>query len=151
MNYPVWEIPYLGGASLIALIATAHVVLAHLAVGGSLFLVLMERKAIRERDPRILAYLRQHARLFFFITLVPGALTGVGIWFSIGLVSPWATSSLIHIFVWAWATEWALFLLEIVAALIYYYGWDRLSQPTSVWVGSISSRHGGASRSSTAF
>jgi len=137
MNYPVWEIPYLGGASLIALIATAHVVLAHLAVGGSLFLVLMERKATRDRDPRILAYLRQHARLFFFITLVPGALSGVGIWFSIGLVSPWATSSLIHIFVWAWATEWALFLLEIVAALIYYYGWDRLSQPIHLRVGWI--------------
>ena len=126
MDYPVWEIPYLGGATLIAFVAIVHVVLAHFAVGGSLYLVLVERKGTRENDPRIFAYLRQHARFFLFTTLVPGAVTGVGIWFTIGLISPWATSSLIHIFVWAWATEWALFLLEITAALVYYYGWDRL-------------------------
>ena len=65
--------------------------------------------------------------------LVPGAVSGVGIWFTIGLISPWATSTLIHVFVWAWATEWALFLLGITAALIYYYRWDHLS-PRAHWI-----------------
>ena len=53
MDYPVWEIPYLGGGLLIAFIAIVHVVLSHLAVGGGLFLVLLEWKAHQEADLRI--------------------------------------------------------------------------------------------------
>ena len=38
MNYPIWELPTIGGGSLIAIIAILHVFIAHLAVGGGLFL-----------------------------------------------------------------------------------------------------------------
>ena len=27
---------------------------------------------------------------------------------------------------WFWAIEWTFFATEIAAALVYYYGWDRL-------------------------
>ena len=60
-------------------------------------------------------------------TLVAGALTGVGIWFVIGLLNPAATELLIHHFVWGWAIEWTFFVLEILAAILYYSGWKRLS------------------------
>jgi mono/diheme cytochrome c family protein len=63
--------------------------------------------------------------------------TGVGIWFTIGLVSPEATSSLIHTFVWGWAIEWVFFFVEIAAALVYAYHWDTLDRQTHLIVGWI--------------
>ena len=52
-----------------------------------------------------------------------GALTGVGIWFVIGLLNPAATEVLIHNFVWGWAIEWTFFLVEIMAASHMTIGW----------------------------
>ena len=135
MNYPVWDIP--GSGLLIAAIAILHVFVSHFAVGGGLFLVLAERKARREQDMPLLDYVRLHSRFFILVTLVLGAITGVGIWFTIGLVHPQATSSLINTFVWGWAIEWTFFVAEIGAAMVYYYGWDRLSPRTHVTVGWI--------------
>jgi mono/diheme cytochrome c family protein len=137
MNYPIWDLPFLGGGILIGTIAILHVFVSHFAVGGGLFLVLTERKAYRENDPELLAYLRTHSTFFILVVLVFGAVSGVGIWWSIGLVSPTATSTLIHVFVWVWAMEWVAFFTEIAAAFIYYYGWDRLSRRAHLAVGWI--------------
>ncbi len=137
MNYPVWEIPQLGGGMLIGMVAIFHVFISHFAVGGGLFLVLTERKAYRERNDVLLAYVKSHSKFFALLTLVFGALSGVGIWFSIGLVSPPGTSALIHLFVWGWAAEWVFFLVEITAALLYYTTWDRLDRRTHEAIGWI--------------
>jgi len=134
MNYPLWQIGIPGGL-LIALIAVVHVFISHFAVGGGAYLVLLERKANRDNDYPLLKYVRKHSKFFALVTLVMGAVTGVGIWFTIGLVSPVATSSLIHTFVWGWAIEWVFFFVEIAAALIYAYGWDRLDRATHMAVG----------------
>lgn len=133
MNYPIWDLPAPG--LLIAVVAILHVFVSHFAVGGGLFLVLTEMKARRENDEALLEYLRRHSRFFILLTLVFGAVTGVGIWFTIGLVNPAATSSLINSFVWAWAIEWTFFVTEIAAALVYYYGWNRLTPREHVVVG----------------
>lgn len=135
MNYPIWELPASG--LLIAVVAILHVFVSHFAVGGGLFLVLTERKARRENDAALLDWLRRHSRFFILLTLVFGAVTGVGIWFTIGLVHPAATASLINTFVWGWAIEWAFFLTEIAAAIVYYYGWDRLTPRQHMTVGWI--------------
>jgi mono/diheme cytochrome c family protein len=111
---------------LIALVAVLHVFVSHFAVGGGFFLVWNERLARRQKDAALLDYCRRHSRFFALLTLVFGALSGVGIWFTIGLVSPEATSTLIHTFVWAWAIEWVFFFVEIAAAIIYYKTWDSL-------------------------
>jgi cytochrome bd-type quinol oxidase subunit 1 len=137
MNYPVWEIPQIGGGMMIGLIAILHVFVSHFAVGGGLYLVLAERKAYRENDPAVLEYVKDHSLFFVLVVLVFGAVSGVGIWWSIGLVSPAATSTLLHVFVWAWAIEWVFFAVEIVAAFVYYYGWDRLDRHTHLIVGWI--------------
>ncbi|MEK6572620.1 MAG: cytochrome ubiquinol oxidase subunit I [Bacteroidota bacterium] len=137
MNYPIWDVPVIGGGLLIGFVSILHAFVSHFAIGGSLFLVLTERKAYRENDLRILDYVKLHSRFFLLLTLVFGAITGVGIWFTIGLVHPPATSALIHIFVWAWAIEWVTFLIEISAAFIYYYTWERLDRRTHLIVGWI--------------
>ena len=136
MNYPLWQIGIPGGL-LIACVAVFHVFISHFAVGGGAYLVLLERKANRTNDDALRAYVRRHSHFFALLTLVTGAMTGVGIWFTIGLVSPEATSSLIHTFVWGWAIEWVFFFVEIAAALIYAYGWDRLDRSAHMAVGWI--------------
>ncbi len=135
MNYPLWEVP--GSGLLIAFVAILHVFVSHFAVGGGLFLVLTERKARRENDPELLDYLKRHSRFFILLTLVFGAVSGVGIWFIIGLVHPAATSSLINAFVWGWAIEWTFFVTEIAAAIVYFYGWGKLTAKQHMAVGWI--------------
>jgi cytochrome bd-type quinol oxidase subunit 1 len=127
MNYPFWDVPHIGGAWVIGLIAIFHVMISHFAVGGGLYLVLAERKALREGRKEWLVMLRGHSKFFLVLTGVFGAVSGVGIWFSIGLAHPEATSALIHNFVFAWALEWVFFMIELTTAAVYYYTWGRVS------------------------
>jgi len=136
MNYPVWDVAF-GAGLLIALVAILHVFVSHFAVGGGLFLVLTERRARHRNDAALLGWLKKHTRFFVLVTVVFGAVSGVGIWFTIGLISPTATSNLIHAYVWGWAIEWVFFFLEITAALLYLYGWDKLEPRLHEWYGWI--------------
>ena len=136
MNYPIWRLGFSGGL-LIAVVAVLHVFVSHFAVGGGAFLVLTERKGYREHDEGLLSYVRRYSKFFALLTVVFGAASGVGIWFTIGLVSPEATSSLIHSFVWGWAIEWVFFFVEIAAALIYAYNWETLDRRTHQVIGWI--------------
>ncbi len=135
MNYPVWYLPSTGGGLLIAIIAILHVVISHLAVGGGLFLVLTERKAVKTNNSGLLAYVRSHTWFFLLLTMVFGGVSGVGIWFIIGLVNPAATSTLIHNFVFGWAIEWVFFIGEIVALLIYNNRFDKMDARSHIIVG----------------
>ena len=137
MNYPVWELATFGGGVLVAVIATVHVFVSHFAVGGGLFLVLTEMKAYREKDKRILDYVHGHTKFFLLITMVFGALSGFGIWLVISILSPAATSILIHTFVFGWATEWVFFVVEIASLLIYYYTFNRMDARNHLIVGWI--------------
>ncbi|MBU0968003.1 MAG: cytochrome ubiquinol oxidase subunit I [Proteobacteria bacterium] len=137
MNYPVWQLDFAGGGLLIAVMAILHVYVSHFAVGGGLFLVLTEHKGIRENNPAILAYVQRHTKFFMLLTMVFGSLTGVGIWFTISLLNPAATSVLIHNFVFAWAAEWTLFVAEIVAIFLYYYSFGRISSRQHLIIGWI--------------
>jgi mono/diheme cytochrome c family protein len=136
VNYPVWELE-LGGGLLIALVAITHVFVSHFAVGGGLFLIVTENRAARRGDGAMLAWLRRHTKFFALLTLVFGAVTGVGIWFTIGLVHPAATSALIHTFVFGWAIEWVFFFVEIAAAILYLVTWDRVDRRTHLAFGWI--------------
>jgi mono/diheme cytochrome c family protein len=133
MNYPLWDVAAPG--LLIAAVAIVHVFVSHFAVGGGLLLVVAERKARREGDADLLGFVRRLSQGFVLLTVVFGALTGVGIWFTIGLVQPQATSALVTTFVWVWAIEWTFFAVEIAAALVYVYGWDLLDARRHLAVG----------------
>ena len=137
MNYPIWDVPLIGGGLLIGLVSILHTYVSQFAIGGSLFLVLTERKAYRENDSGMLDYVKRHSKFFLLLTIVFGAITGVGVWFTIGLVHPSATSALIHIFVWGWAIEWVTFFVEVASAFVYYYAWEKLDRRTHMSVGWI--------------
>ena len=137
MHYLWWYVPFLTAPMLIALVSVLHVVVSHYAVGGGLFLAVETQYAYRTNNSHYLAYLKQHTWFFILVTVVYGAITGVGIWWTIGLASPLATETLIHTFVFGWAMEWVFFVLEITAAFVFYYYWGRLDPKTHLTVGWI--------------
>lgn len=135
MEYPIWELTTFGGGFFIALVAVFHVFISHFAVGGGLFLPLFEKMAYNKQSDDLLDYVRKHTKFFLLVTMVFGGMTGVGIWFTISVIAPQATSTLIHTFVFGWATEWVCFLAEIAALLIYYYRWDHMKRRDHLIVG----------------
>jgi mono/diheme cytochrome c family protein len=136
MHYPFWDVG-IGYGILMAAIAIPHVFVSHFAIGGGLYLVVAERAARKTGDAPCLAYLERLSRFFVLLTLVFGALTGVGIWFIIGVLNPAGTEVLIHTFVWGWAIEWTFFVIEILAATLYYYGWRRMTPRDHMLLGWI--------------
>lgn len=136
MIYPFWDVPF-GYGVLMGVIAVLHVFVSHFAIGGGLYLVVTERRAVKAGDTAVLEFLQRLSRVFVLVSLVFGAVSGVGIWFIIGLLNPSATEALIHNFVWGWAIEWTFFVVEIAAAIIYYYTWKRLAPREHMIVGWI--------------
>lgn len=136
MNYPFWDAGVSYGI-LMALVAVIHVFVSHFAIGGGLYLVLAEISARRNNDTERLGFLQRLSKFFVLVTVVFGALTGVGIWFIIGLLNPAGTEVLIHNFVWGWAIEWTFFMIEICAAILYFYGWKTMSARNHLIIGWI--------------
>ncbi len=135
MNYPFWEVQHIGSGWVIGLIAIFHVMISQFALGGGMYLYLAERKALREGRKDWLEILKMHSRFFLILTSVFGTVSGVGIWFAIGLAAPEATSTLIHNFVFGWAIEWVFFIVELSTAAVYYYTWDRIPAKLHLKVG----------------
>lgn len=136
MSYPFWDVD-IGYAWLMATIAVIHVYVSHFAIGGGLYLVLSEIWARKAGNKVRLEFLQRLSKFFVLVSVVFGALTGVGIWFVIGLLNPAATEVLIRQYVWGWATEWTFFIIEIAAAILYYYGWKTMSARNHIIVGWI--------------
>ena len=120
---------------VIAAISIVHVIIAHFAVGAGILNVLTEQRARRTGDSVLLQFVRDNSVFIIYLAFVAGAVTGVGIWFSIGLVAPEATTYLIRLFLWVWAMEWVFFLVELASGYVYYFTWDRISPRAHVFVG----------------
>jgi cytochrome bd-type quinol oxidase subunit 1 len=139
MNYPFWNVPYLGSGWVIGIIAIFHVMISQFAVGGGLYLPMAERKALRMPEGQLradwLKQLASHSKFFLVLTAVFGTVSGVGIWFAIGLTHPEATSTLIHNFVFGWAMEWVFFIVELTTIAVYYSTWDRIDPKLHLTVG----------------
>jgi cytochrome bd-type quinol oxidase subunit 1 len=124
---------------VIGLIAIFHVMISQFAVGGGFYLPLAERKALHMTDPKMrfvwFEQLVKHSKFFLILTGVFGTVSGVGIWFAIGLTHPEATSTLIHNFVFGWAIEWVFFMVELSTAAVYYYTWNRIDEKLHLVVG----------------
>ena len=140
MDYPIWNVAF-GGGVLIGIVAIAHVLVSHFAVGGGLALAYVETRAVRRKDPALRSLAKRTSLMLILVSTVFGAISGVGIWVTIGLVNPAATSALIHNYVWGWAIEWAFFILEVATAIAYYATWDRVRPRTHlllIWLYAIS-------------
>jgi mono/diheme cytochrome c family protein len=126
MDIPVFHLDFLNDRLLIALCAIVHVVINHaMAVGGIPLVALLEWRAWRSGDPDADAAARRIMSVFFVVTTTAGALSGVGIWFSTGLVNPYAIGSLLRVFFWTWFVEWLVFVTEVGLILAYTLTWPR--------------------------
>jgi cytochrome bd ubiquinol oxidase subunit I len=137
MDYPAWIVGGVGPGWIIGLIATFHVLISQFAVGGGIFLPTTEAWARKNNREDVIDFLKDFSRFFLILTNVVGAISGIGIWWAIGLISPQASSSLIRLFSFVWATEWAVFLVEIISLVFYYYGWEKMSPKVHQTIGWI--------------
>lgn len=129
MDYPLW-IPGIGAGVLIGIVAVGHVLVSHFAVGGGIVMAIAETLAVRRGDRALRELARRTSLILILVSTVFGAISGVGIWVTIGLLHPVATSALIHSYVWGWATEWVFFILEVATALAYFFTWDKVRPRT---------------------
>ena len=136
MDYPIWDVA-MGGGVLMGLVAITHVIVSHFAIGGGLVIAVTETLAVRRGDPELRDLAKRSSLMLILVSTVFGAISGVGIWVVAGLIAPATISALIRTYVWGWAIEWVLFIVEIVAALVYYATWDKISKKTHVMVGWI--------------
>jgi cytochrome d ubiquinol oxidase subunit I len=129
VDYPIWNLG-LGGGVLIGIVAIAHVLVSHFAIGGGFAIAVIETIAVKRRNAAWRALAKRSSLMLILVSTVFGAISGVGIWVTIGLVQPAATSALIHNYVWGWAAEWGFFILEVATALLYYATWDKVRPRT---------------------
>jgi mono/diheme cytochrome c family protein len=130
-------ISFLASPLLIAIVAWLHVSVSHFAIGGGFLLYIEEKRALKYGDEEMLDWLKGFSKTFLYITLTFGALTGVAIWFIVGVLSPLSTTYLIMNFAWIWAIEWVFFLLEVFTILLYVGTWDRAEPRLHLRIGLI--------------
>jgi hypothetical protein len=127
MLYAVWDAG-IADNPLIAIASVLHVFVYHLAIGGGLYLVLAETLARRKNDSAHLAGIKRQSRFFALITLIFGAVTGLGLWITGGWLDP---------AIWGRFSVWVSILILIAAAMLYSYGWKRLASTyhlTTGWI-----------------
>lgn len=126
MDVPLFHLDGMGNRMLIAVIAITHVVINHpMAVGAYPLITAMEWLGFRSKDERWDQLAKRITFITFLITSSVGALSGVGIWLSSALVSPFGIGSLLRVFFWNWLFEWGIFISEVVLILAYYLTWDK--------------------------
>ena len=128
----MFHLDWLNNRMLIAIIAILHVIINHgLAVGFMPFVTWLEQRGVSRSGQDKITDLEWDNMVYkimkvaFIITTTVGAMTGVGIWFSVALVSPASIGSLIRVFFWAWFTEWIVFVTEVVLIMIYFLTWKN--------------------------
>lgn len=132
MDFPLFHLDWLNDRFLIALIAILHVFINHgLAVGFIPYITRLEQQGVMNSpadqitNPEWDAMVYKMMKVGFIITTTLGAMTGVGIWLSVSVVSPSSIASLIRVFYWAWFIEWLVFVTEVVLILIYFLTWKN--------------------------
>ncbi len=125
MQFPPFQIPGLGNGMTIALNAVIHVFFSHgFAIGVFGMIAMTEYLGWRRNSPQWTAF--SHDLLKFAAILITGvgAVTGVGIWFTIGTLEPRGTADMLRVFFWPWFLEWIAFTAEVSVLVIYYYTWE---------------------------
>lgn len=135
MDFPMFHLDWLNDRFLIAAVAIIHVMINHgLAVGFIPYVTWLEFKGVQRAGRDQIAdwewdkLIHNKMKVGFIITTTIGAMTGVGIWFTVALVSPSSIGSLIRVFYWAWFTEWIVFVTEVILISIYYLSWESANK-----------------------
>ena len=111
---------------LIAVVGFLHMIAASFAIGGGFLLYLEEKRCRKTGDLITLSFLQKTSEKFLYVTIVFGSVSGVGIWFSITLLSPFSTAYLVNRFLWIFAIEWVFFLLSVFFLLLYVETWHKV-------------------------
>lgn len=119
--YPTWFEPGVGSGWIVGFIATIHVLFSHTSVGAAIFFAWLANHAHRHQKPELLEFIRRYGLFLLVFSYVLGSITGPGIWYATTVASPRGISSLIHSFVWMWATEWVFFVIEVVGVYMLVY------------------------------
>ncbi len=128
--YPTWYEPGIGSGWVVGLIATVHVLFSHTSVGAALFFMALATIAYRQNRPELLDFIKKYGLFLLVFSYILGSITGPGIWYSTTVASPRGISSLIHSFVWKWATEWVFFAIEVVGVYVVVYLVGKVDQKT---------------------
>ena len=123
MKHPLIGAPWPGGESLVAVIWFVFAIAGYFAAGGSVFLVLLERKAQRERNQPLLSFLQDWSRFFLLLTVILGGGSAVGGWIAEGVIQPSFTLASSGFLLWVWGMVWVLAMVQLAAALLYHSGW----------------------------
>ena len=135
MEFPLFQVPYLGNGMTIGIVAVVHVLISHgLAIGAMSMVVLAEYRGFRDQDPDWERFSRNLLLAVIIIITGVGAVTGVGIWVTTSALSPRGIGSLLRVFFWPWFAEWLVFVTELVILLVYYFTWEQ-------WAGAQKRRH----------
>jgi cytochrome bd-type quinol oxidase subunit 1 len=103
MDFPIFHADFLGNRMIIAIIGILHVIINHgLAVGLMPLITAIEHYGHKTNNQKYDNLAHKLLFIAFIITTTVGALTGVGIWLSVGLINPYSIGSLIRVFFWAW-------------------------------------------------
>lgn len=127
--YPLNDYGPLMKGMVIGGVAILHVFLAQFAIGGGLLLCYFQWLAQTGREPHARRFVQGYFQALVIFSFILGALTGVGIWFTVIQVSPPTIGLMIREFHWIWATEWTFFCLEVVAGYLFYRYQAQLDDP----------------------
>lgn len=130
--FPPFRAWILGAGTVIGTNAVIHLIMAQgVALGFLGLLGMTDYWAWRHGRGSPEAWAKLLKRYLTFGTVVSsigGAVTGAGIWFTIGTLAPRATASMLRIFFWPWFIEYLVFFLEVVAVLLLYFAWEWLGR-----------------------
>lgn len=130
MDFPIFHLDGMGNRMLVAIIGILHVAINHpMAVGAMPLITFLAWRAHVQGNRHWYELAHRILKVCFIITTTVGALSGVGIWFSVSLVNPAAIASLIRVFFWAWFTEWLVFVTEVCLILLFYLRWPSWEDP----------------------
>ncbi len=133
--FPEFHVPYAGTGTVIGTNAVIHMVIAQGVAVGFLGVLGMTDMVAMLRGPQSRAWdslLKSLLKFAVIVTTIGGAVTGAGIWFTIGSLVPHATASMLRVFFWPWFIEWLVFVTEVLLILVLYFSWDRLARHRKV-------------------
>ena len=103
-----------------------HVFLAQFAIGGGMLMCYFQWLAQTGRSDLARQFTDGFFKFLVLVSFVMGAVTGVGMWFTIIQISARTIGTMVQEFHWLWATEWTFFCLEIIAGYCFYLYGPRL-------------------------
>jgi hypothetical protein len=125
MQFPYFQFPLLGDGLIIAINAILHVFISHgVSIGMISMIVLAEYIGFKKGSADWEHFARTAVKPAVIIITGLGAVTGVGIWSLTSGLVPSAIGEMLRLFFWPWFIEWGIFLMEVLAILIYYYTWN---------------------------